>query len=252
MANDVFVKVLDTVDSTNRYVRDEAAALWKEAACDARMVAVVAKTQTAGRGQRGNVWLSQSGSNLLLSILLRPGEALAVTSQFCLSQAVALALHRSMKHFGIETVLKWPNDIYVGNRKLAGVLVELDFSTSCIEQAIVGVGLNINQENFPSMDRIPASMKMLLGKEYSCSEVLAVILDEFGNLYEELLRGNMDMLAAEYRRLLLGYGERRYYRDANGGFFAVIEDVEFSGQLLLRRDDGVLVSYCFKEVEQLL
>ena len=252
MANDVFVKMLDTVDSTNRYVRDEAVALWKEAGCDARMVAVVANTQTAGRGQRGNVWLSQSGSNLLLSLLIRSGEALAVTNQFCLSQTIALALHRAMKHFGIETLLKWPNDIYVGNRKLAGVLVELDFSASCIEQAIIGVGLNINQENFPSMDRVPVSMKMLLGKECSRSEVLAVILDEFDRLYEELLCGNMDMLATEYRRLLLGYGERRHYRDANGGFYAVIEGVEFTGQLLLRRDDGVLVSYCFKEVEQLL
>lgn len=252
MADDVLVKILDTVDSTNRYARDEADELWQEAGCGARMAVVAARMQTAGRGQRGNVWLSQGGRNLLLSILLRPGERLLVKEQFCLSQTVAVALHRAMSCYGIETLLKWPNDIYVGNRKLAGVLVELDFSGQYIEQAIIGIGLNVNQMQFPVMDRVPVSMKMLLGKEVAVDDVFAVLLDEFKHLYYELMNGNGMSIVSEYERLLLGYGERRLYKDSDGEFYAVVEGVSPIGQLILKRDDGTLLRYSFKEVEQLV
>lgn len=252
MEDDVFVKLLDTVDSTNCYARDEADELWREAGCGARMAVVAARMQTAGRGQRGNVWLSQGGRNLLLSILLRPGDRLLVKEQFCLSQTVAVALHRAMSCYGIETLLKWPNDIYVGNRKLAGVLVELDFSSQYIEQAIIGIGLNVNQEQFPVMDRVPVSMKMLLGKEVAVDDVFVVLLDEFKHLYYELLNGNGMSIVSEYERLLLGYGERRLYKDSDGEFYAVVEGVSPIGQLILKRDDGTLLRYSFKEVEQLV
>lgn len=250
MEDDVFVKLLDTVDSTNRYAKDEADELWREAGCGARIAVVAARMQTAGRGQRGNVWLSQGGRNLLLSILLRPGDRLLVKEQFCLSQTVAVALHKAMSRYGIETLLKWPNDIYAGNRKLAGVLIELDFSGQYIEHAIIGIGLNVNQEQFPVMDRVPVSMKMLLGKEVATDDVLEVLLDEFKGFYNELLCGNVAPIVSEYERLLLGYGEHRLYKDSNGEFYAVIEGVSPIGQLLLRRNDGTLLRYSFKEVEQ--
>lgn len=252
MADDVLVKLLDTVDSTNRYAKDEADELWREAGCGARIAVVAARMQTAGRGQRGNVWLSQGRRNLLLSILLRPGERLSVKEQFCLSQVAAVALHRAMSRYGIETILKWPNDIYVGRRKLAGVLIELDFSGQYIEHAIIGIGLNVNQEQFPVMDRVPVSMKMLLGKEVEADDVFAVLLDEFKHLYYELLNGNGMSIVSEYERLLLGYGERRLYKDSDGEFYAVIEGVSPIGQLILKRDDGNLLRYSFKEVEQLV
>ena len=145
---------LDTVDSTNRYLRDEADVLWNECAAEKRFVVVVAGHQTAGRGQRGNKWCSNAGENLLFSILVRPGEQLRVDKQFSLSQVVALSLHDTMRCYGIDAKLKWPNDIYVENRKLAGILVELDYSGAFVEQAIIGIGINVNQELFPEMDRI--------------------------------------------------------------------------------------------------
>ena len=148
------------VDSTNCYVRDEAVALWQNRGISDFAV-VTAGHQTAGRGQRGNTWNSNAGENLLFSILVRPGETLEVSKQFLLSQAVALSIHDAMKCHGIDTQLKWPNDIYAGNRKLAGILLELDYSGAFVEQAIIGIGLNVNQENFPPMDRTPVSMKMM-------------------------------------------------------------------------------------------
>ena len=243
----IYIKRLDVVDSTNRYLRDEAENLWVDGK---GIVAVTARHQTAGRGQRGNVWSSKEGENLLLSMLVRPGNSLEVANQFLLSQAVAVSLHAAMKCYGIETRLKWPNDIYVGNRKLAGILVELDYSGTFVEQAIIGIGLNVNQTEFPPMDRVPVSMKMLLGRDVSVEDVMRDVLCNFSHYYSEMRWGCKEAISAEYRELLLGLGEQRNYVDTDGAFTAVIEGVEPTGHLLLRRSDGTLSRYAFKEVEQ--
>lgn len=245
----IYIKRLDVVDSTSRYVRDEADNLWVDGK---DFVTVTATHQTAGRGQRGNAWQSQSGKNLLLSVLLRPGCALEVSGQFLLSQAVALSIHSAMKCYGIETRLKWPNDVYAGNRKLGGILVELDYSGAFVEQAIVGIGLNVNQAEFPPMDRVPVSMKMLLGRDIPVEDVLHDVLCLFNRYYNELRWGCKETISSEYRELLLGLGEQREFIDSAGSFTATIEGVEPNGRLLLRRSDGSLSRYCFKEVEQLL
>ena len=243
---------LSTVDSTNRYVRDEATSLWRKSGMCDGLVVVTAEHQTAGRGQRGNIWNSNAGENLLFSILIRPGEALKVVNQFLLSQAVALSLHDAMKFYGIDTRLKWPNDIYVGNRKLAGVLVELDYSGNFVEQAIIGVGINVNQEQYPVMDRVPVSMKMLQGCDFVTGEVLETVLEHFERYYTELRNGNNEMLMEEYTRLLFGLNEQREFVDKDGCFKAAIEGVDCNGYLLVRRSDGSLSRYAFKEIELLL
>ena len=250
MASDIYIKQLDIVDSTNSYARERAAALWDEAG-GRNAVAVTANHQTNGRGQRGNVWASEQGENLLMTVLVRPGGSLEVSKQFLLSQTVAVVLHTAMKCYGIDTKLKWPNDIYVGDRKLAGVLIELDCCGAFVEQAIIGVGLNINQCEFPPMDRVPVSMKMLLGRDVKVDEVLDTVLDCFSHCYGEMIL-NPEYVVAEYNSLLLGLGEERLFSDAEGEFTAVIEGVEPMGALILRRTDGTLSRYAFKEVEQFL
>lgn len=247
MACNFFVKYLDVVDSTNRYVRDEAVRLWNEAA-GKDFAAVVAEHQTAGRGQRGNSWQSQRGENLLLSIIVRPGSLLEVSRQFLLSQAAALSLHSAMNRYGIDTRLKWPNDIYAGNRKLAGILVELDYSGRYVEQAVIGIGLNVNQVCFPEMDRVPVSMRMLLDSCFPVYEVMDRVLGAFEYYYGRM-QADAEAVAAEYRELLLGMGEQRMFTDSSGCFAAVIEGVEPGGRLQLRRSDGTLSSYAFKEIE---
>lgn len=239
------------VDSTNCYVRDEAVALWQNRGISDFAV-VTAGHQTAGRGQRGNTWNSNAGENLLFSILVRPGETLEVSKQFLLSQAVALSIHDAMKCHGIDTQLKWPNDIYAGNRKLAGILLELDYSGAFVEQAIIGIGLNVNQENFPPMDRTPVSMKMLRKRDFILDDVLATVLDFFEHYYTEMRFGNRDAIAAEYKRVLLGMNERHTFIDRDGHFVAVIQDIESDGHLILRRNDGSTGRYAFKEVEMVL
>ena len=242
---------LATVDSTNRYMRDNASELWSKHG-ESGFVVVTARHQTAGRGQRGNTWNSNAGENLLLSILVRPGEALEVKKQFILSQAIALAVHDAMKRYGIDTRLKWPNDIYVGKRKLAGILMELDYSGTFVEQAIIGIGLNVNQDTFPAMDRVPVSMKMVLKKEFAVECVLHNVLDKFKERYTQLCNSKSDAIATEYSHLLLGIGEMRTFIDSQGEFTAMIEGVESDGHLLLKRNDGNMTRYAFKEVEMVL
>ncbi len=242
---------LATIDSTSRYLRDEACYLWsKRGNCD--FVVVNAKHQTAGRGQRGNSWSSNAGENLLFSILVRPGETLAVAKQFNLSQAVALSLSSAMQRYGIKAQLKWPNDIYVGKRKLAGILLELDYSGEFVEQAIIGIGINVNQEQFATMERIPVSMKMLQGCDFILDEVLATTLNSFEYYYNELRSGNSEAIAAEYTKQLLGINEQRTFIDKTGSFEAMIQGVESDGHLLLLHNDGSTHRYAFKEVEMVL
>lgn len=247
----VYIRELDSIDSTNRYTRENSGTLWHEAQ-GKEIIAVTARHQTAGRGQRGNTWDSAADSNLLLTLIVRPGNSLEAARQFLLSQTVAVAIHAAMKSHGIYTRLKWPNDIYAGNRKLAGILVELDYSGKYIEQAIIGIGLNVNQTEFPPMERTPVSMKMLTGKETAISEVLHSLLREFTHYYSTMRSSNADAIAAEYKGLLLGLGQERSFIDTDGMFTATIEGTEPDGHLLLRRTDGSLSHYAFKEVEQLI
>ncbi|MBR2638388.1 MAG: biotin--[Bacteroidaceae bacterium] len=240
---------LQQIDSTNRYLRDEACSIRACAGKDSLLV-VTADSQTKGRGQRGNVWLSQSGCNMLLSMLVNP-HFLPVERQFLLSQVVALSLHRSMASYGIDVLLKWPNDIYVGSRKLAGVLIELDYSGNRVEQAIIGVGLNVNQTMFDEMDRIPVSMKMLKGCDYTVDDVVENFIAAFSYYYERLEKGD-ENIAREYADLLLGKGKVGHFVDSDGCFDAVIMGVEPSGFLLLERLDGTNSRYAFKEVEQII
>ena len=242
---------LETIDSTNRYLRDEASRLWERHGGNG-FVVVTAGHQTAGRGQRGNTWNSNAGENLLFSILARPGESLKVTEQFLLSQAVALSLHEAMLHFGIDTKLKWPNDIYIGKRKLAGILLELDYTGNLVEQAIIGIGVNVNQEYFPTMDRIPVSMKTLQGHEFILDYVLATILDSFERYYHELESGSKELIAERYTGLLLGVNEQRNFVDKDGCFEGTITGVERDGHLIIERNDGNTGRYAFKEVEMVL
>ena len=242
----IFRVHLDVVDSTNRYVRDEAYLL-KASAGDATIIAVTADNQTAGRGQRGNKWLSSAGENVLLTIFVEP-HFLVPIRQFALSQAIALAVRDAMLQYDITVQLKWPNDIYVDKGKLAGILIELDCGIDNIARAIIGVGLNVNQTRFVPMERIPTSMKRLINHDFNVNEVTDSVLCAFAKRYSQIEECDSS-LSDEYKQSLLGWRVLLHYKDASGFFNAVIEDVEPDGHLLLRSDDGRLRRYAFKEVE---
>ena len=140
---------LDVVDSTNNYIAN----LIKQGSIDSGTV-IMADEQFAGKGQRDAQWQSSAGENLTFSFFLDDVN-LSVSRQFNLSQVVALSLYNFLNNLGLDATIKWPNDIYIKGRKIAGVLIENQLKGSLIKSAIVGVGLNVNQTEFQGFSATP-------------------------------------------------------------------------------------------------
>ncbi len=241
---------LAQTDSTNSYARREASRLTMENP-ECKIHIVTADKQTSGRGQRGTVWQSGAGENLLMTIIVRP-HALPINSCYALSVATALALKESMQKYGLSTTLKWPNDLYCNGCKLAGILLESDCEGANVTQAFIGLGLNVNQTHFEEMSRRPTSMSLVSGKKFKVNEIMHSIATNFIKRYEAITRGNLNELFDEYKKSLMGHDTPLLYRDTNGEFTATVEGVERDGRILLRCTDGELRNYYFKEVENVI
>lgn len=238
---------LTETDSTNSYARRTATQLWKKNP-DCEILITTAEKQTSGRGQRGTKWQSANGENLLMTIAIRP-TALAISSCYTLSIMTALALKKSMEKFTLATTLKWPNDLYCNNCKLAGILLETDCEGTNVTQAFIGIGLNVNQTHFDKMSRRPTSMRLASGKKFDTNEVMHTIMTNFIEKYKTIASNDHSELFDEYEKSLMGYSTPLLYRDANGEFTATIQGIQHNGRILLKCTDGELRSYYFKEVE---
>ena len=207
------------------------------------------ESQSAGRGQRGHSWHSIEGQNLTFSMLLTP-TFLPVTEQFLLSEIVALALVRTLAEYGIECRIKWTNDIYAGDNKIVGILIEHALSGDKLSRTIVGIGLNVNQEAFPSDLPNPTSMFVERGVKFDRREVLERIVANLEALYSELEAGCKAEIEKMYIDTMYHLGEPHTYAYPNGErFTAIIRGVRHSGELCLEHEDGVVREYAFKEVE---
>ncbi|MBQ7773428.1 MAG: biotin--[Bacteroidales bacterium] len=150
MDKNVSIKWYGTLDSTNSQARREA-----EESCEGSVW--IADFQTAGRGQRGNRWESRKGENLTFSILFKP-EFLPPHKQFLISQVCAVGIYRYLAGKGMPASIKWPNDIYIGNKKICGILIENSISGDKLSVSIAGIGLNLNQTQFASDAPNPTSL----------------------------------------------------------------------------------------------
>lgn len=239
---------LESVGSTNSWVAAHVGEM-------EGTTMVAARSQSAGRGQRGNSWEAEPGCNLTLSVFLRPPMGFHPRSQFSISEAVALGVADTLGLFGIEAAVKWPNDIYVGDRKIAGILIEHSLLGPSIQHTIAGIGLNVNQERFLSPAPNPVSMTNVAGRRFSLAEVRERLAENLERRFEETWDPKKrENLHTEFqRRMWRGDGRAWPFRDRASGetFKACIENVEPSGMLNLRTDSE-LRSYAFKEVEFLL
>lgn len=253
----------DTTASTNDDARDEKY-------CEGDVV--WADFQTAGRGQRGHEWHSRKGENLTFSVVLEP-TFVPIVEQFSVSEVVALSLVDMLADYGIEAKIKWTNDIYVGDRKLVGILIEHSLAPNSLRRTIVGVGINVNQTEFDSALPNPVSMAQLLGKELDAEQVLHCFLSHLQHNYEllreakneELKNGNSsncqlsivncqlndeNHLHDRYNSLLYRKGEYHTYALPSGEkFSAKIVATAPSGALRLEDEAGKTKDYLFKEVE---
>ena len=210
---------------------------------------VWAERQTAGRGQRGHKWSSAEGLNLTFSLVLEP-RFLPAGEQFLLNEAVALALTDTFAQFGIAARIKWTNDIYAGDKKLVGILIEHNHAGASLSRTIAGIGINVNQTAFDPALPNPISLAQAGGRKFNRSRLLETFLVRCLRRYAQLERGEKEALQHAYRERMYRLGERHTFRYPDGTpTEASIEGVRPTGELLLRHADGTLREYLFKEIE---
>lgn len=210
---------------------------------------IAAKFQEHGRGQRGNTWESSFGLNLTFSLLLRP-IFLRVEHQFAISKVVAVSICDWIgAHIKDKTVaIKWPNDIYIGNSKVAGILIENNFSSSQLEVSVIGIGINLNQQSFSSDLPNPTSLINETGNIFNLEESLLEYLSCFRERYEQVRSGNVTFIDTDYLNLLYRKDIYCTYRASNDEFRARIIGVKPTGELMLQTESGQERSFAFKEI----
>lgn len=209
---------------------------------------VMTDFQTAGRGHAGNSWSSERGKNLLFSFLLYP-HCVKARSQFIISRIVSLAIIKVLQHYTDNITIKWPNDIYWNNKKIAGILIENSLAGQHIDYTIIGVGLNVNEDKFPKHLPNPVSLKQITMNEYSRDELLAAFYREFFFLYRRLQNSEASRLESEYMFHLYRKNGVHWFADERGRFEASIKTVMSSGHLvLITHPDREERIYSFKEV----
>ena len=210
---------------------------------------VWADFQTAGRGQRGHEWHSRKGENLTFSTVLEP-QFVPIAEQFSVSEVVALSLVDMLAEHGIEAKIKWTNDIYVGDKKLVGILIEHSLVPKSLRRTIVGVGINVNQTEFDSALPNPVSMAQLLGKKLDAEGILKCFLKHLQLNYELLRKGENEALHERYNSLLYRKNEWHTYALPSGERFkGSIRGTAPSGALCIEDERGTTKDYLFKEVE---
>lgn len=203
--------------------------------------------QTAGRGQRGHSWESAPGENLIFSFVCHP-RFLEASRQFLLSEALSLAVAEALDHVVPNITVKWPNDIYYGDKKICGMLLEHDLSGSYIDTTITGVGVNVNQDEFTGDAPNPVSLRQILGRSVEREAIMEDILAAFERYYSHIAEGNAGYIENHYsERLYRRYGKHGYH-DARGDFEAEIEEILPDGRIVLKDADGNRRVYAFKEV----
>lgn len=243
MKHDVQLRIVEETPSTN-------SALAAMGASAPHGYAILCRRQTAGRGQRGNSWESAPGQNVTLSLLLRPHE-IDAAAQFTISEAVAIGVADTIAPLlpGHDVRLKWPNDVYVGDRKICGILIENSLTGRTVDRSIAGIGLNVNQQEFLSDAPNPVSLRQLTGHTYDIEDMARRLC---ANILT-LLDTPADELHSRYRSLLWRGEGFHAWRDAGGRCFdACVAEVAATGHLTLEERDGSRETFAFKEVSPVM
>ncbi len=224
---------IEETDSTNHWLKEHG---------EGNMV-VVADYQTAGRGCGSNSWESERGRNLTFAMHIHAENILA-KEQFRITEVVSVAMCRMLQSYIYNKVeIKWPNDIYVGDKKICGILIENRLQGTEIKDSIIGIGLNVNQKEFKSDAPNPVSLYQLTGQETDLEEMLMAFLDCF----DSELKSKTTCFT--YREMLFRRGKDSLYRSKTTCFTARLTDVLPDGRLLLVDQEGRECTYAFKEIQ---
>ncbi len=235
---------LDEVGSTNSYLLSVSGEL-------PGGTVVYTPCQTAGRGQKGNRWLAAPGMNATFSYLFKPTGIIA-REQFCISEAAALAVaHVIAALSGNRITVKWPNDIYHGNHKICGLLIENSLDGQMVAHSVIGIGINVNQRDFDPYAPNPTSLALITGTDHDVEQVMHLVCERLEQYLAALAEKGTQALHADYlSALYLHDGQPHAFATPDGmTFAATIVDVAPDGMLaLLHADDGIVRHYAFKEV----
>lgn len=235
---------LKEVDSTNTFLKNILAN--NEPVPEGTVI--MAESQVAGRGQQENKWYSSIGESLAFSILLKP-SFLPLSQQFILTCAISLGIYDAVKPLVGNTIkIKWPNDIYVGSRKLGGILIENQVQGSIIKNTIVGIGLNINQQQFPDWVPNAVSLRQILHTDYDLKALLTEICRCIDFWYVKLRGGDISQIEAAYLQTLYWFNIPGRFKAQGAIFDGIIAGVNVSGQLLVEHNE-VTTAYNLKEIE---
>ncbi len=234
--------ILAETESTNLFLR-----AMSEAEELASGSIVLANFQTAGRGLSGNSWESEAGKNLTFSILLYP-KNVPSNRPFVIAEIASLSIKQTLDKYIPDVSVKWPNDIYCRDKKIAGILIENILFLGKIIQSIIGIGININQTTFLSDAPNPVSMAQVTGKQYDLQSILNDFRQSFAAHSERLNSRHFKAIHQDYISVLYRKAGLHTYRDATGLFEAQLLDIEPTGQLVLKRTDGIISRHAFKEV----
>ena len=233
----------DSLDSTNTFL--------KKILCSKKIengTVVSTKYQEVGRGQRGNVWESKINKNILMSFVFFPTNMLA-DNQFIISKAVSLAILDLLSKYKKSVKIKWPNDIYIENSKVAGILIENSLKGSKISNSIIGIGLNINQKIFSNAISNPTSLIIETKKTYKVDKVLNKLVKHLNIRFNYLLLNDFNKINEDYLQNLYRINEFHKFETLNTVFEAKIKTIDKIGQLVLELKSGDIQTFGFKEIK---
>lgn len=236
------IQYLPSCQSTN----DEAAALIAQSDPNEGLL-VITDNQTAGRGQRGNQWEAKSGENLTFSLILKPMFLMAM-EQFWLNMAISLGIYDALQPLiGHSLRIKWPNDIYVGDQKLGGILIENTLHGYGIAWSVVGVGLNVNQTEFGYSTATSLQNESPLPNAYDLPGLLSRLCETLEQRYLQLRTGQRDTLKINYLQILYRYQEEHRFESDGHYFRGTICGIDANGRLAISVE-GEVRYFGFKEV----
>jgi len=230
---------LKTIDSTNNY----AAQLLIKHQVEEETI-ILTDEQTSGKGQGDNSWESEPGKNATFSLILFP-LFLSPEKQFLLNKSITLGVLDFLcsLSLGQKLFIKWPNDIYAGNRKMGGILIQNTVCGREFESSIAGIGLNLNQINFNTVLPNPVSLMQITGKSYNVEKVVNHIVEAIDKRFLQLRNGSFDTLNTDYQKNLLGINEWKDFNVNNKLIKGKIGGVDDNGFLIVEMKDGAEFSF---------
>ncbi len=225
---------LKEVHSTNRYTAE----MLSNSAPIAEGSVIMADFQTAGKGQSGAIWESMPKENLLLSVYYRP-HFIKIADQFILSIAISLAICDLFKKYVENVTIKWPNDIYVGDQKIAGILIENSIQQDVIKNSIIGIGLNINQKTFSAHAKNACSLSQLTGLEYDLQQMLQILCECIEERYECIKTESYHSIRLEYLAQLYRFQHPSKFMINDRIRTATIVGIDEFGRLALAFDGSI-------------